>query len=213
MRYVFLFQQNVIRPTRPIVYSDCLRWESNFLASTRPVTARCVCVCCIVCVCDCVMVIREPTRKYSNIRTRTIILLPFQTCYHWAIWKLKTVFQFKMNILNVHLELTRSHSGGRPDWARPGLARRFETTRRRRIEYRSDDVTKELLLDFSVLDTMYWWSMMKNIHSPNWVGIGSWGPEIWPHEYLISPIEISVNWPGSKQLWTRPIYTDFNGAN
>ena len=33
------------------------------------------------------------------------------------------------------------------------------------------------------------------------------------HEYLISPIEISVKWPGSKQLWTRPIYTDFNGAN
>ena len=26
------------------------------------------------------------------------------------------------------------------------------------------------------------------------------GPEIWPHEYLISPIEISVNWPGSKQI-------------
>ena len=43
---------------------------------------------------------------------------------------------------------------------------------------------------------------MKNIHSPNLVGIGSWGPEIWPHEYLISPIEISVNWPGSKQLGT-----------
>ena len=32
-------------------------------------------------------------------------------------------------------------------------------------------------------------------------------------EYLISPIEINVNWPGSKQLWTRPIYTDFSGAN
>ena len=56
------------------------------------------------------------------------------------------------------------------------------------------------------------WSMMKNIRSPNMVGIGSWGPEIWPHKYLLSPIEISVNWPGSKQLWTRPIYTDFNGA-
>ena len=26
------------------------------------------------------------------------------------------------------------------------------------------------------------------------------GPKIWPHEYLISPIEISVNWSGSKQL-------------
>ena len=45
------------------VYSDYLQRESNFLASTRPVTALCVYVCCIVCVCDCVMVIREPTRK------------------------------------------------------------------------------------------------------------------------------------------------------
>ena len=54
---------------------------------------------------------------------------------------------------------------------------------------------------------------MKNSHSPNLVGIGSWGPEIWPHEYLLNPIEISVNWSGSKQLRTRPIYTDFNGAN
>ena len=56
---------------------------------------------------------------------------------------------------------------------------------------------------------MYRWSMMKNIHSPNYVGIGSWGPEIWPHEYLISPTEISVNWSGSngppwtnsRQIW------------
>ena len=24
--------------------------------------------------------------------------------------------------------------------------------------------------------------------------------DVWPHEYLLSPIEISVNWPGSKQL-------------
>ena len=28
-------------------------------------------------------------------------------------------------------------------------------------------------------------------------GIGSWGPEIGLHECLISPIEISVNWPSS----------------
>ena len=46
--------------------------------------------------------------------------------------------------------------------------------------------------------------MMKNIHSPpppkkkKLVGIGSWESEIWPHEYPSSPIEISVNWPGSK---------------
>ena len=61
---------------------------------------------------------------------------------------------------------------------------------------------------------MHRWSMMKTgIHSPNLVGIGSWGPEIWPHEYLISSIEISVNWPGSKHIWTRSVYTDFNAAN
>ena len=54
---------------------------------------------------------------------------------------------------------------------------------------------------------------MKNLHTPNLVGIGSWWPKIWPHEYKISPIENSVNWPGSKQLGTRPIYTVFNGAN
>ena len=81
------------------------------------------------------------------------------------------------------------------------------------IEYRSDDVTKNFFLHFSVLDTMSRWSMMKNIHSPNLVGIGSWGPEIWPHEYLLSPIEISVNWPGSNSYEPGQIYTDFNGAN
>ena len=81
------------------------------------------------------------------------------------------------------------------------------------IEYRSDDVTKNFFLHFSILDTMSRWSMMKNIHSPNLVGIGSWGPEIWPHEHLLSPIEISVNWPGSNSYEPGQIYTDFNGAN
>ena len=52
---------------------------------------------------------------------------------------------------------------------------------------------------------------MKNIHSLSLVGICSWGSIIWLHEYLISLTEISVNWSGSKQLWTRPIYTVFNG--
>ena len=33
---------------------------------------------------------------------------------------------------------------------------------------------------------------MKNIHNPNLMEIGPWGPEKWPHEYLISPIEISL---------------------
>ena len=32
--------------------------------------------------------------------------------------------------------------------------------------------SQKLFLVFSVLDTMYRWSMMKNIHSPNLVGIG-----------------------------------------
>ena len=40
-----------------------------------------------------------------------------------------------------------------------------------KIEYRSDDITKNFFVDFSVLDTMYQWSMMKNIHSPHWVGM------------------------------------------
>ena len=56
-------------------------------------------------------------------------------------------------------------------------------------------IVESIDLHFSVLDTMSRWSMIKNIHSPNLVGIGSWGPEIWRHEYLLSPIEISVNWP------------------
>ena len=36
---------------------------------------------------------------------------------------------------------------------------------------------------------------MKNPHTPNLTWIGSWWHAIWPHEYLISPIEMSVNWP------------------
>ena len=43
--------------------------------------------------------------------------------------------------------------------------------------------------------------------------MGIWWPEIWPHEFLISPIEMSANWPGSQLFGTRPVYTDFNGAN
>ena len=46
-----------------LLYSDCLRRESNFLASTRRVFALCVRVCCIVCLCNCVMIIRKPMRK------------------------------------------------------------------------------------------------------------------------------------------------------
>ena len=75
------------------------------------------------------------------------------------------------------------------------------------------DIIKFSFLHFSIFMTKFKQNMMKNPHTPNMTWIGSWWPEIWPHEYLISPTEISVNWPGSKQLWTRPIYTDFNGAN
>ena len=101
------------------------------------------------------------------------------------------------------------------------------------IEYRSDDITKNktnknkqktnkqtkhffFFFHFSDLDTMYRWSMTKNSNRRNLlesVSFGSWGIEIWPHEYLISPIEISVNWPGFKQLWIRPILHWFQWAN
>ena len=81
------------------------------------------------------------------------------------------------------------------------------------IEYRSVMSSNFLFLHFSIFMTIFQQNMMKNPHTPNLTWIGSWGPKIWPHEYLISPTEISVNWPGSKQLWKRPIYTDFNGAN
>ena len=75
------------------------------------------------------------------------------------------------------------------------------------------DIIKFSFLHYSIFMTIFQQNMMKNPHTPNLTWIGSQWPEIWPHEYLISLIEISVNWPGSKQLWTRPIYTDFNGAD
>ena len=31
--------------------------------------------------------------------------------------------------------------------------------------------------------------MIKAFHSPNLVEIGSWEPEIWPHEYLLAPLK------------------------
>ena len=65
------------------------------------------------------------------------------------------------------------------------------------IAYMSDDIRVKVQ-HFRIL---YQWSMMIDIHSPNLVGIGSWIPEIWLHEYSFSPIEIGVNWPGSKQLY------------
>ena len=43
------------------------------------------------------------------------------------------------------------------------------------IEYRSNDVTKNFFFAFQRFGYHVLWSMMKNIHSPNLVGIGSWG--------------------------------------
>ena len=60
------------------------------------------------------------------------------------------------------------------------------------MKYRSDDITKTC---FALQPFGYHVSVEhdENIHSPNLVGISSWGLEIWPLEYLISPVEISVN--------------------
>ena len=38
-------ENSPIKACKTSLYSDCLRRESNFLASTRPVIALCVCVC------------------------------------------------------------------------------------------------------------------------------------------------------------------------
>ena len=56
--------------------------------------------------------------------------------------------------------------------------------------------TSNFLFCISAFLCIFQKNMMKNPHTPNLTWIGSWWPEIWPHEYLISPIEISVNWPG-----------------
>ena len=68
------------------------------------------------------------------------------------------------------------------------------------IDYRSDDITKNFFFFFFFCISAFWIPSVEhdeNIHSPNLVGISSWEPEIWPHEYVISPIEISINWPGT----------------
>ena len=83
------------------------------------------------------------------------------------------------------------------------------------IEYRSDDVTK----NFFCISAFWipclggaWW---KTSTAQIWWESVHGGPRYGcMNTYIVlSPIEISVNWPGSKQLWTRPIYTDFNVAN
>ena len=64
---------------------------------------------------------------------------------------------------------------------------------------RKCDVTI-FFLYFGILNTIFWWSIIKNIHSQKFGGNQFMGSEIWPHEYLISLTKVSVNWPGSKQL-------------
>ena len=71
------------------------------------------------------------------------------------------------------------------------------------IEYWNDDVTKNFFFCTSAFEYHVLVEHDKNIYSPNLVEICSWGSEIWPLEYVISPIGISVNWPGS----SRPIFT------
>ena len=54
IKLVLIFKmvdEEEIKEKGPSLYSDCLRRESNFLASMHPVTALCVCVCCILYAC------------------------------------------------------------------------------------------------------------------------------------------------------------------
>ena len=66
------------------------------------------------------------------------------------------------------------------------------------IEYRSNDVTKNFFFCISAFWIPCigeaWW---KTSTAQIWWESVHGGPEIWPHEYLISPTEIIVNWPGS----------------
>ena len=68
------------------------------------------------------------------------------------------------------------------------------------IEYRSDDITKKTFFAFQHFGYHVLVEHDKKHPQPKFSGKRFVGPEIWPHEYLISPTEISVNWPGSKQL-------------
>ena len=52
------------------------------------------------------------------------------------------------------------------------------------IEYQSDDITKNFFA-FQCFEYHISVEHDEKNRSRNLVGIGSWGPEIWPHEYLI----------------------------
>ena len=69
------------------------------------------------------------------------------------------------------------------------------------IEYRGDDITKNffLIIFFAFQRFGYHVSVEHDEKHPP-LKFGVVGISSWLHEYLISPIEISVNWPGSKQL-------------
>ena len=77
------------------------------------------------------------------------------------------------------------------------------------IECWSDNITKNFFYISAFWITYIGGAWWKHIHSPNLVGIGSWGPRDMAAWIPNQPHWISVNWPGSKQLWTRPIYTHF----
>ena len=75
------------------------------------------------------------------------------------------------------------------------------------IEYRSDDVTKTFFCISAFwipcLGGAWWTTSTAQIW---WESVHG-GPEIWPHEYLLSPIEISVNWPGSNSYEPGQLFT------
>ena len=62
-------------------------------------------------------------------------------------------------------------------------------------------MTSHFFFHFSFLDTMYRWSLMKNIHSPNLVGIGSWGPRD-----MTAWIPNKPHWNQCKLAWFQTSY-------
>ena len=67
------------------------------------------------------------------------------------------------------------------------------------IEYQSDDVTKKLFFAFQCFEYHILVEHDEKLQ-PKFGGNQFLRPKIWSLEYLISPIEIIENWPGSKQL-------------
>ena len=67
-------------------------------------------------------------------------------------------------------------------------------------EYRSHDITQNFFFAFQHFGYHVSVEHDEKHPQPKFGGNRLWGPEIWPHEYLISSTEIGVNWPGSKQL-------------